>query len=69
MADFTSATLLRATGWQRSLGGGMVGWLGSVEAEEEEAAGVSGAGGATDWTVAGWWGSVEGLVATADCGQ
>ena len=25
MADLTSATLLRATGWQRSLGGGMEG--------------------------------------------
>ena len=35
----------------------------------EEAAGVSAAGVATDWTVAGWWGSVEGLAATADCGQ
>ena len=38
-------------------------------AGEEEAARVSGAGVATDWTVAGWWGSVEGLAATADCGQ
>ena len=38
-------------------------------AEEEEAAGVSGAGVATDWTVAGWWGSMEGLAATTDCGQ
>ena len=35
----------------------------------EEAARVSGAGVATDWTVAGWWGSVEGLAASPDCGQ
>ena len=38
-------------------------------AGEEEAAGVSRGGVATDWTVAGWWGPVEGLAASPDCRQ
>ena len=50
MADFTSATLLRATGWQRWLGGGKGGWMGSVEKGEEEGGG--GVSGGHDWTLA-----------------